>query len=382
MTQTYFAPLLFDGEQWHEQQVVTLSAGKVSQCETYNAREHGHLAKEELEGMLAPGFIDVQVNGGGGVLFNHQPDTEGLRTIVDAHRAFGTVALMPTLITDDNTVMTAAHRAITQALSDQPVPGVVGVHYEGPYLNRLRKGVHDEEKIRQADLPFLQPLLNIPASGRVMVTLAPELAPEDFIETLEQAGVLICAGHTAATYAQAMTGFAKGIRGVTHLFNAMSPLTTREPGMAGAAMDAWEPWCGIIVDGHHIHPATLRIAAKAKGTEKLMLVTDAIHSVGMAENKLDFLGKTISIQNGLVTTADGTLAGSNLDMASAVRNALAFGMGDNTAVLQMASRNPAHFLRLDNQLGYLKPGYRASLVNLDENWQVRQTWIDGENRRH
>ena len=190
--------------------------------------------------------------------------------------------------------------------------------------------------------------------------------------------MLVCAGHTAGDYDTMMEAVRHGLRGFTHLFNAMPPLAGREPGPVGAALDSRDTWCGLIVDGHHVSDASLRIAIAAKGTERMMLVTDAMSVTGTDLDSFDLHGRTIYRRDGRLTTEDGTLAGSDLDMASAVRNSverLGLALPD---VLRMASLVPASFLRLDHELGRIAPGYRADLVLLDDSLQVRQTWIDGK----
>jgi N-acetylglucosamine-6-phosphate deacetylase len=210
------------------------------------------------------------------------------------------------------------------------------------------------------------------------VTLAPERVELPVIRRLATAGVVVSAGHSMADYDTVQEASRNGLRGFTHLFNAMPPLAGRSPGIVGAALDSQETWCGLIVDGHHVHDASLRIAIAAKGAHRLMLVTDAMSSVGSDLTQFDLLGRTISRSKGRLTTADGTLAGSDLDMASAVRNAMVrLGVPLPTA-LQMASLSPAAFLRLDHELGRIAAGYRASLVLLDEHLTVRNTWIDGQ----
>jgi N-acetylglucosamine-6-phosphate deacetylase len=196
------------------------------------------------------------------------------------------------------------------------------------------------------------------------------------IRGLSQAGVLISAGHTKADYATVGQAFRNGLTGFTHLFNAMPPLAGRDPGPVGAALDDRDSWCGLIVDGHHVDDASLRIAIRAKGPERIMLVSDAMPSVGSDLQTFELLGRTVFRANGRLTTADGTLAGCDLDMASAVRNTVALGIPLGEA-LRMASLNPAAFLRLDHELGRIAPGYRASLVLLDDGLRVRRTWIDG-----
>ena len=334
------------------------------------------MERRRMEGLLAPGFIDVQVNGGGGVLFNDVRTVGGLRTIAAAHRAFGTVGLMPTFITDTRERMAEAVEAMRAALAAR-VPGVLGIHVEGPFINVERKGVHDPDYIRiieDEDLAILTSL----KEGRTMVTLAPERTGTEAVARLASSGVLVCAGHTAGDYATITEACRHGLRGFTHLFNAMPPLAGRDPGPVGAGIDTNGTWCGLIVDGHHVSDASLRIAIAAKGTAGMMLVTDAMSVTGTDLDRFDLHGRTIYRRDGRLATADGTLAGSDLDMASAVRNGvnrLGLGLPD---ALRMASLNPAAFLRLDHELGRIAPGYRASLVLLDDALNVQKTWIDGE----
>jgi N-acetylglucosamine-6-phosphate deacetylase len=372
---TIFARRLFDGEQWLSNQEVTFSGSQIASIVA--AQTPSNTATDVVE-VLAPGFIDVHVNGGGGTLFNHTPTLSALGKIVQSHAQFGTVAMMPTLISDDYTIMSEAHDAVNEALA-QKMGGILGLHYEGPYLNPVRKGVHNEYQLRQPNEDILATLLDVSRRGKLMVTLAPEQVRAGFIEWLVSEKAIVCIGHSAATYEQAMAAVNSGARGFTHLFNAMTPLTSREPGVVGAALQTGKPtWCGLIADGHHVHPASMRVAIAAKGCEHIMLVTDAIQSVGSAETEMAFLGKKVRRSDGKVTTEDGTLAGSDLDMATAVRNTI-FQTGRTPAeALQMASLRPAEFLGIDDQFGRIKPDYRASLVALSEDYQVQKTWIDGK----
>jgi N-acetylglucosamine-6-phosphate deacetylase len=333
------------------------------------------IERETIEGVLAPGFIDVQVNGGGGVLFNETPTVDAIRAIGAAHRRYGTTGYLPTFITDEREKMYAAIEAAREAL-DARVPGSLGLHLEGPFINPERKGVHEPKFMRLPDDEDIRRIASL-TSGRTLVTLAPEKVPLESVRRLAEAGVIVSAGHTAAPYATVTEAFRNGLTGFTHLFNAMPPLAGREPGPVGAALDDRDSWCGLIVDGWHVDDASLRIAIAAKGIDRSMLVTDAMSSVGSDLEAFDLLGKTIHRANGRLTTADGTLAGSDLDMASAVRNTverLGVSLPD---ALRMASHVPAAFLRLDHELGRIAAGYRASLVLLDETLHVQRTWIDG-----
>jgi N-acetylglucosamine-6-phosphate deacetylase len=330
-------------------------------------------------GLLAPGFIDVQVNGGGGELLNHQPSAQALQTIAQAHRGYGTTAFLPTLITDTWIQMVNAVTAVAAAV-DLGVPGILGIHLEGPYLNAERKGVHSPTSIRlpttSEDLSHL--FESFPPDLIKLMTLAPERVSPEFIQQLTQDGMIVSAGHTAATYEQMQVALAHGVTGFTHLFNAMSPMTSREPGVVGAALDHADSWCGLIVDGHHVHPVTLRQAIKAKLRGKMILVTDAMHTVGEGAGRFDLMGRAIVSENGKVTTLDGTLAGSDLDMASAVRNTVQqVGLGLEEA-LRMASLYPAQFLKLDHKIGRIAKGFQADLVLIDDHMVVQQTWIKGQ----
>jgi N-acetylglucosamine-6-phosphate deacetylase len=330
----------------------------------------------DLDGaILAPGFVDVQVNGGGGVLFNDAPTVETIATIGAAHRRFGTTGFLPTLISDDLSVMREAVRAVDAAI-EAGIPGVLGIHIEGPYLNSRRKGIHDSSKIRELDDEGFETLTGL-RHGRSLVTLAPERTTPAMIRRLADAGVIVSAGHTNGRYADIRAALDAGLAGFTHLFNAMSPLTSREPGAVGAALEDEASWCGLIVDGRHIDPVTMRLALRCKPADKFMLVTDAMPSVGMAEKSFMLQGQPIRVEDGVCVNADGTLAGSDLDMALAMRNAVAMLRVAPAQALAMASAHPAAFLRLEREIGTLAPGGRADLVALDANQQVLHTWIGG-----
>lgn len=319
---------------------------------------------------LVPGFIDVQVNGGGDVLFNDAPTVETIRRIGEAHRRFGTTGFLPTLISDDVDKMRAAIAAVDAAIADG-VPGVVGIHFEGPYLAPARRGVHDDTKFRAPDASEIALVASL-KNGRTVLTLAPERVRSETIRELAERGVVVCAGHTAATYEQTRIGLDAGMRGFTHLYNAMSPLTSREPGAVGAALEDRDAWCGIVVDGFHVHPAALRIALAAKPAGKLFLVTDAMPPVGGDSPTYTLGGVTVTCRDGRCVTSDGVIAGSALDMASAVRNAVATLGVELAEALRMASTYPADLLGLRTH-GRIAPGAAANLVVLDRALRVRES---------
>jgi N-acetylglucosamine-6-phosphate deacetylase len=330
----------------------------------------------DLDGqMLVPGFIDTQVNGGGGVLFNEQPTVDAIRAIGAAHRRFGTTGFLPTLISDDLDRVAVAMQAAGQAAKE--VPGVLGIHVEGPFLNQERKGVHDASKFLRLDENAFALLTSL-ASGRTLVTLAPELTTPEMIGRLAAAGVIVAAGHTDGSYEQITEALAAGVSGFTHLYNAMSPLSSRAPGAVGAALDHDASWAGIIVDGHHVAPAALRIALKAKGADKLMLVTDAMPSVGAESKSFRLQGRLITVVGGVCVDEDGVLAGADLDMAGAVRNSVTLLGVDLPTAIKMASHAPACFLGLGHELGRIAPGYRADLLQITDGIEVVESWIAGE----
>ena len=326
-------------------------------------------------GLLLPGFIDSQVNGGGGVLFNDAPTVESIRAIGRAHRRFGTTGFLPTLISADLDIVARAIAAVRSAL-EAGIPGVLGIHIEGPFLNVARKGVHDPAKLRELG-PSALGLLTSLRGGRTVVTLAPEMTTPEIIEKLVAAGVVVSAGHTNASYAEIRAALAHGLTGFTHLFNAMSQLSGREPGTVGAALDDQRSWCGIIVDGEHTDPVVLRIALRCKPHDRFMLVTDAMPSVGTDQPFFELQGRRISVNGYACFDDDGRLAGSNIDMASCVRNAVRLLGLPLTQAVRMASEVPAEFLGLAHDTGRIAAGCRANLVLADDDLNVRETWIDG-----
>lgn len=330
----------------------------------------------DLEGnLLLPGFIDIQVNGGGGVLFNETPTVDAIAEIGRVHRQFGTTGFLPTLVSDDLDVVADAIAATREAIA-KGVPGVLGLHIEGPFLNEARRGVHDASKIRTLDEEAFQ-LLTTPTGGKTLITLAPEKTTPGMIRALTQAGVIVSAGHSDATYAQVREALAAGLTGFTHLFNAMSQLTVREPGVVGAALEDQNSWCSIIVDGHHVDPVVLRLAMRVKRHDRFILVTDAMPSVGANVESFNLLGKRIMVRDGTCVDGDGTLAGSHIEMLTAVRNTTHMLDLDLVIAARMASAWPAAFLRLPGKQGVISPGGRADLVCSNPGLSTIQPFVAG-----
>lgn len=364
---------IFDGERFFNDHAVVVEADRIAAILPYSERPHG-AARDLRGGLLAPGYIDVQVNGGGGVLFNDDPTPEGIARIAAAHRKHGTVGLLPTLVTD-TPQLTAAAIAATQE-ARHLTPATLGIHLEGPFLDPARKGAHELRYIRNLEPGDITTIVEAKC-GAIMLTLAPNRVHAESIAELAQHGVLVSLGHSDASYAEACAAVNAGARAFTHLFNAMSAPAGREPGMVGAALDLDEAFVGIIADGHHVHEANLRIAFAAKRHDRFMLITDAMPPAAGGPDQFDLQGRHVTRAEGCLRLEDGTLAGSVLTMDEAVRYAVKVTRLELGDALAMASRVPATFLRRETELGLIAPGYLASLVHLDDDLRVLETWIEG-----
>jgi N-acetylglucosamine-6-phosphate deacetylase len=376
------ADAVFDGSRLHQDCAVVIEGACIVEVLSRGALAERHGGHGVRPGgatilpdgaWLAPGFIDCQVNGGGDVLFNDAPTPETIDRIVAAHRRLGTTALLPTLISDTREKMQAALRATRQAVESNP--SVLGIHLEGPFLSPQRPGVHNPAVFRvPSDEDAAQ--LIAARSGAMLVTLAPERTPSGFIRTLAAAGIRVSLGHSAATYAETRAALAEGMTGFTHLFNAMPPLASREPGPIAAALEASQAWFGMIVDGHHVAPPMLRLALR--GAARPMLVSDAMPPVGGRKPNFLLNGEQIAVRDGRCARADGTLAGAAIGMVDAVRNCVALLGIPLTDALRFASAEPAAFLGLGGKLGRIAPGCRADLVAFDPGTiAVHATWVAG-----
>lgn len=371
-------PRIFDGENWHDDAALLLEFGQVSGIVRAGALP-AHAESVRLEGgMVVPGFIDLQVNGGGGVLFNNDPSVDAIRTICAAHARYGTTALLPTLITDTVAVNVAAIAA-GKAAAAQGVPGFLGLHLEGPHLSLARKGTHDPALIRPMDDADLARLIAARADlPNLLCTVAVETVTPAQISALAAAGIIVSIGHSDASAAAAGAAFSAGASMATHLFNAMSQLGNREPGVVGAVLTADTVSAGLIADGIHVHPAAIQIALRAKSGEgHIFLVTDAMSQTGTDLTTLTLNGRTITRADGALRLADGTLAGADLDMIDAVefmhsRMGLPF-----EEAIRMASLYPARAMGIQSEFGHLQPGAVASFVHLSDARQVKETWIGG-----
>lgn len=369
-------PRLFDGHAMRGAAAVLMERGRIAAVGAPGDVPDGMQVHALPHGaLLAPGLIDVQVNGGGGVLLNDDPTPQAMAAIARAHRRYGTTGLLPTLISDTREVMA---RAVDAAREGVRHPGVLGLHVEGPFFNPARKGIHRADMIRRAepaDVEILAGMADLPSA---IVTLAPEMAAEGVVRDLARCGVRICAGHTEASASQIQAAIADGLTGVTHLFNAMAPMTARVPGVAGTALTDPRLFVGIIGDLVTVGPAMLDLAVRAIGPERLMLVTDAMPSIGSSSERFMLMGREIVLRDGMLVGPDGTLAGAHCGMIDTVRNAVAVTGASLRDALAMASRTPAAFLGLSASHGRVAPGYAADLVALDPALGVIGTWIGGE----
>ena len=372
---------VFDAHKRHSNAAVLMSDGIIS----------GVVSRDDIPldfeivhlngGLLAPGFIDLQANGGGGALFNAEPNIGAIKTICDAHARFGTTSLLATLITDTPEIMKRAIDAGIEA-HERKLPGFLGLHLEGPHLSTQKNGAHRVDLIRAMTDRDVESLCAArKALPNLMVTLAPEAAQDAQITELAKAGVCVSIGHTNASAERSKQAFRAGARSVTHLFNAMSGLTHREPGLVGALLNADEVFAGLIADGHHVFPDAINVALRSKtGKGRIFLVTDAMSTIGTDQTVFELNGRQIFRKEGKLMLADGTLAGADLDMISGVRF-----IAENTnlqfeEVLRMASLYPAQCLGVEKTRGQLIQGAVADLVHLDDDRNVQAVWIAGMKR--
>jgi len=376
--QVFYGCDIFDGTRIHAHAALVVEGGRVADVvPASHILEPGALTRLE-GGLLAPGFLDLQVNGGGGIMLNDAPTLDGIRRICATHAALGVTALLPTLITDTPEV-TRAVLAAGIAAAAARVPGFLGLHLEGPHLDPRRSGAHDPRLIRPMTDADLAAMLDAaPRLPVLMVTLAPEAATAAQIAALAAAGVHVSLGHSDCSLATARAAFAAGARLVTHLFNAMSPLTHREPGLAGAALDTGPVHAGLIADGIHVAPEVLRIALAAKRPPGgLFLVSDAMAVAGTGLAEFTLGGRRILRRDGRLTLADGTLAGADIDMGGALRVLTGpVGLAPEAA-LALATAAPAAAVGQAGDRGRLAPGARADLVHLDATFHPQAVWYGG-----
>lgn len=368
---------IFDGQTWHDDAALVVAGGRLESIIPVGSLVGVAEKVVQVDGILLPGFIDLQVNGGGGVMLNDEPTVSGLTRICAAHARFGTTSLLPTLITDTPAVTRAVVEAGREA-KRQGVPGFLGLHLEGPHLSIARKGAHDPSLIRpmeEADLDLL--VSSVRDIEILLTTVAPENVSERQVERLAEAGITVSLGHTQASYETAGRYVEAGARMVTHLFNAMSPLGHREPGLVGATLDSASLHCGLIADGIHVASAAMAIALRAKkGPGRIVIVTDAMSPIGTDVTSFMLNGREILRRDGRLTLADGTLAGADIDMLSSILFVhRQLGLPLEEAV-RMATVYPAEVFGLARK-GSLFPGADADFVVLNSDLSMNSTWIGG-----
>ncbi|MEO1080071.1 MAG: N-acetylglucosamine-6-phosphate deacetylase [Pseudomonadota bacterium] len=330
----------------------------------------------DLEGrMVLPGFVDLQVNGGGGVLFNEEITAEAIATIAESHAAYGTAAFLPTLITGTPSEVRRAAHAVAEARR-RNIVGVLGLHLEGPFISTAKPGIHPAEKISAFSRSLVDEVLNA-GVGVLMMTLAPERIADQDLKYLVDSGVIVWCGHSNATYDQAQRAFDLGAVGVTHLFNAMPPMLSRDPGLVGAALANDHVYTSIIADGHHVHPAVVKAALTAKPRDRQILITDAMSLTGSDLSEFAFGGKTIRSIEGRCVDDAGTLAGADLNMLAALNNAASFCGSTPAELLALTTTNPSSAIRSTESAGVIAEGTPASFVVLDHDGSVFQTWSQG-----
>lgn len=384
MKQALVGARIFTGEEFLDDYALVLTGEKIDTLLPRAQLDSSIPQTLLVGGVLAAGFIDLQVNGGGGAFFTNDTSVSAIQTILDGHRPTGTTSLLPTLISDTREVHQAGVKAVADAVA-AGMKGVLGVHVEGPFFDMARRGAHNERYIRameQADIDWLVASVKGQHDFKVMLTLAPEHAAPGQIKQLTSAGVVICAGHTDAHYESVVNALKEGLSGFTHLYNAMRPTTGREPGVVGAALEDANSWCGIIIDTYHVHAASARIAYSAKPKGKMYLVTDAMSTVGSPEKSFQIYGETIYEKDGCLVNAEGRLAGSAIGMIDAVRLNTTWVGVELAESLRMASLYPAQFMQVDDYLGRIASGYRADLVHFTDDYRVTHTWVAGDFQVH
>ena len=371
----FYGARLFDGERLHDDYALVVEGRSIQALVPVRDRPRGGEQVDLGSGILSPGFIDWQINGGGGVLFNAEPTVDGIAKIAAAHRRAGVTAFLPTVVTDAPHVLKAALAAASEAQAH--VPGALGIHVEGPFIDPRRKGVHPPEFIRPMEEGDANALIGGRA-GVMVITLAPASVPLEQIARLAQPGIVVSLGHSDASAEEAQAVFAAGASAVTHLYNAMSQLSSRAPGVVGATLADPRVICGLIADGEHAHALAYRAALAAKGPRGIALVSDAMPPAAGGPDVFELQGRQMTRVGAKLIAEDGTLAGAAITMRDAVDyvvNALKVPLAD---ALTMATLTPARLLRVDDRIGRIKPGHRADLVHLSDGLQVSEVWTGGQ----
>ena len=375
MKQALLGSQIFCGERFYDDHALLVEGKSIIDIVVKN-NIPGNFNKIELdEGILAPGFIDLQVNGGGGVLFNNSPNKESLNTIIKAHQFFGTTSVMPTVISDSLEVLEQCIKTVTEEIKNNS--SLLGIHIEGPFFNIKYRGVHQKKYISSINSDYLN-LFESLKGFPVMLTLAPECISSQQLKHLTSLGIKTLAGHSDASYDELDDAIKNGLDGFTHLFNAMSQISAREPGVVGAALHFENTFASIIVDLHHVHPSLIQLAYQLKPKGKLFFISDSMATIHHGKPSFELYDEVVNESDGRLVNSEGKLAGSSITQIDAVKNAYQKCNIPLNQALAMASRYPAKYLGIANHLGSLKPGYRADLVHFDSNFKVHNTWVSGK----
>lgn len=375
MKQAITGSKLFNGIDFIEHKVLLIDDQHIAGIVNEDAIPTDFQVKKLDGGILSPGFIDLQVNGGGGKLFNNSPDKESLNTIISAHQYFGTTSIMPTVISDSLNILQKCTDTISNEIDNNH--SLLGIHIEGPFFNVKYRGVHQKQYINTINASYLN-LFETLDKFPVMLTLAPECISIKQLKHLNSLGFKILAGHTDANYDQLEEAVKYGLDGFTHLFNAMGQISAREPGVVGSAFDFDETSASIIVDLHHVHPSLINLSFKQKPKGKLFFVSDSMATINHGEPSFELYDEVVSESNGRIINSEGKLAGSSITQIDAIKNAYQKCSIPLESAISMATLYPAEYLGVSDYIGQLKKGYRADLAHFDSNFHVQNVWLAGK----
>ena len=375
MKQALLGSQIFCGERFYDDHALLVDGKSIVDIVDKNNTPDNFNKIELDQGILAPGFIDLQVNGGGGVLFNNSPNKESLNTIIKAHQFFGTTSVMPTVISDSLEVLEQCIKTVTEEIKNNS--SLLGIHIEGPFFNTKYRGVHQKQYISTINSDYLN-LFESLKGFPVMLTLAPECISSQQLKHLTSLGIKTLAGHSEATYDELDDAIKNGLDGFTHLFNAMGQISAREPGVVGSALHFENTFASIIVDLHHVHPSLIQLAYQLKPKGKLFFISDSMATINHGKPSFELYDEVVNESDGRLVNSEGKLAGSSITQIDAVKNAYQKCNIPLNQALAMASRYPAEYLGIENHLGSLKPGYRANLVHFDSNFKVHNAWVSGK----
>ena len=375
MKQAITGSKLFNGIDFIEHKALLIDDQHIAGIVNEDAIPTDFQVKKLEGGILSPGFIDLQVNGGGGKLFNNSPDKESLNTIISAHQYFGTTSIMPTVISDSLNILQKCTDTISNEINNNH--SLLGIHIEGPFFNVKYRGVHQKQYINTINASYLN-LFETLDKFPVMLTLAPECISIKQLKHLKSLGFKILAGHTDANYDQLEEAVKYGLDGFTHLFNAMGQISAREPGVVGSAFDFDETSASIIVDLHHVHPSLINLSFKQKPKGKLFFVSDSMATINHGEPSFELYDEVVSESNGRIINSEGKLAGSSITQIDAIKNAYQKCSIPIESAISMATLYPAEYLGVSDYIGQLKKGYRADLAHFDSNFHVQNVWLAGK----